>query len=220
VARTPRLAKALAKGWDFRCGPRKVPAGGSGAPQGPARLRHRGKGVNWHESVFELIDMRSFSNLWYWIALAVLWSSASHYVLGVPFDMVTRARRLGGQAAADLDDLVRVNVNRQLHIARVAGVWSVAIASCLVTLLAVLGFVYRVEFCQALLLLVLPMVVLAAMRIRTARRIAGEAAQGEALWRLLARLRLWTQALGILSIFVTATWGMYMNLNYGVLGGG
>jgi len=176
--------------------------------------------VNWHESVFELIDMRSFSNLWYWIALAVLWSSASHYVLGVPFDMVGRARRAGGQAAADLEDMVRVNVNRLLGITRVAGVWAVAIASCLVTLLAVLGFAYGVEFCQALLFLVLPMAVLGGLRIRTSRRIAEGEVHGEALCRLLVRHRLWTQALGIVSIFLTATWGMYMNLNLGVLGGG
>jgi hypothetical protein len=47
--------------------------------------------------VFEVIDMRSFSNLWYWIALAVLWSSTSHWVLGVPFDMIQRARRRAGR---------------------------------------------------------------------------------------------------------------------------
>ena len=43
-----------------------------------------------------------------WIVLAVAWSSASHWVLGVPFDMVMRARRQGGQAAADLEDLARI----------------------------------------------------------------------------------------------------------------
>ena len=42
---------------------------------------------------FEVIDMRSFSNLWYWVALAVLWSSASHWVMGIPHDMIYRARR-------------------------------------------------------------------------------------------------------------------------------
>ena len=35
----------------------------------------------WYQTVLELIDMRSFSSLWYWIGLAVLWSSASHWVL-------------------------------------------------------------------------------------------------------------------------------------------
>ena len=47
-----------------------------------------------------------------WIALAVVWSSASHWVLGVPFDMVMRARRVGGQAEADLEDIARINVSR------------------------------------------------------------------------------------------------------------
>ncbi|MCU0909379.1 MAG: component of SufBCD complex, partial [Rhodobacteraceae bacterium] len=32
--------------------------------------------MDWYLTVFEVIDMRSFSNLWYWIGLAVLWSSA------------------------------------------------------------------------------------------------------------------------------------------------
>ncbi|MEC7258626.1 MAG: component of SufBCD complex, partial [Pseudomonadota bacterium] len=51
--------------------------------------------MDWYSSIFELIDMRSFSNLWFWIALAVTWSTTSHWVLGVPFDMVNRARRNG-----------------------------------------------------------------------------------------------------------------------------
>ena len=53
------------------------------------------------EIALEVIDLRSFSNLWYWIALAVLWSSISHWVLGVPHDMIHRARREGGQVLAD-----------------------------------------------------------------------------------------------------------------------
>ena len=69
--------------------------------------------MNWYDTVFEVIDMRSFSNLWYWIALAVLWSSVSQWVLGVPFDMILRARReKEGEAMDDLQDLVRINVNR------------------------------------------------------------------------------------------------------------
>ena len=68
------------------------------------------------DTVFEVIDMRSFSNLWYWIALAVLWSSTSHWVLGVPYDMIQRARREGGQAQQDVEDLVRINTSRLLMI--------------------------------------------------------------------------------------------------------
>ena len=76
--------------------------------------------MDWYETVFELIDMRSFSNLWFWIALAAVWSTTSHWVLGVPFDMVARAERQGGQSETDLETLVHINVNRLLYIARVS----------------------------------------------------------------------------------------------------
>ncbi len=194
-------------------------AGRSLPGAGPRRNAQTESGVQWYNSVFELIDMRSFSNLWYWVALAVFWSSASHYVLGVPFDMVARARRHGGQPAQDLDDMVRINVNRLLYIGRVAGPWLVGITSFLLTSLALLGFVYRIEFCQAVFMLALPMVLLGFLRVRTAERIAGRDVHGPELWRQLTRHRFWTQALGILSIFLTATWGMYQNMTVGVLGG-
>jgi len=34
--------------------------------------------VDFLDLVTEVIDLRSFSNLWYWIVLAILWSSLSH----------------------------------------------------------------------------------------------------------------------------------------------
>ena len=83
--------------------------------------------MDWYNVIFELIDMRSFSNLWYWIVLAVLWSTASHWVLGVPFDMISRAKKQSGQAQDDLEVMVRINVSRMLYIARAAGSWLVAI---------------------------------------------------------------------------------------------
>ena len=58
--------------------------------------------MNWYQMLFDLIDMRSFSNLWYWIALGVIWSSASHWVLGVPYDMINRARRDEGAVRSDV----------------------------------------------------------------------------------------------------------------------
>jgi len=86
----------------------------------PENLNRLPTPVSWTNALFEVIDMRSFSNLWFWIALAVVWSSVSHWVLGVPFDMIQRARKQGGQAEADLHDMVRINVNRLLYIARLS----------------------------------------------------------------------------------------------------
>ena len=163
--------------------------------------------------------MRSFSNLWFWIVLAVVWSSASHWVLGVPFDMVLRARRQGGQAEVDLEDLVRINTNRLLYIGNVSGLWLLGFGCFFLTALALLGFVYRNEFAQSVFLLALPLSMVGLLSMSTARLIQQEGATGELLHKRLMRHRLYTQIIGMISIFVTALWGMYQNLSVGPFGG-
>ena len=59
-------------------------------------------------AAFEVIDIRSFSNLWFWMVLAVMWSSASHRVIGIPYDMIQNAKRHGGQAERDLEALMQI----------------------------------------------------------------------------------------------------------------
>lgn len=167
--------------------------------------------------IFELIDLRSFSNLWYWIALAVLWSSASHWVLGVPFDMVGRAAKHGGEAAQDLQDAVRIQVNRLIYISDVSGFILTAFAFFAVTTLLMLGFVYHVEFAQAVVLMLLPMYIVGFINLRTARALRAPH-DDEALRRRLTHTRIMIQLVGVASIFVTALWGMYQNLTIGVLG--
>lgn len=162
----------------------------------------------------ELIDLRSFSNLWYWIALAVIWSSASHWVLGVPYDMVQRARQEGGQALADLETLVRINVARMLFFSRERGPWLVGVVCFLVTVLGLLGFVYRSEFAQAVLFLFLPLCLLGYLSLRVAIKVEAGEAQGEALFRRLFWHRLSVQVLGMVSILVTSLYGMYVNLQF------
>jgi hypothetical protein len=168
--------------------------------------------VDWSEILFNVIDFRSFSSLWFWIVVAIMWSSSSHFVLGVPFDMIMRARRHGGEAVTDVEDLVRINVNRILFIARTAGLWLAGFATFLLTCLALLGFWYGVEFAQAVVLLLFPMSLLGLRSIAVARNIEAEAPEGELLFRRLLRHRFWTQGLGMVAIFVTAMYGMYHNL--------
>jgi hypothetical protein len=185
---------------------------------GPGPGGKRARHLNWYSSLFELIDMRSFSNLWFWISLAVLWSSASHWVLGVPYDIVLRARRDGGQAEIDLEDITRVNVNRLLYIARVSGLWLLGLISFILTVLAMLGFFYGVEFAQAVFMLGFPMSLVGLLNISTARQIEAEGASGDLLRSRLGRCRIYTQMIGTVSIFITALWGMYQNLSIGILG--
>ena len=162
----------------------------------------------------ELIDLRSFSNLWYWIALGVIWSSASHWVLGVPYDMVVRARREGGQALADLETLIRINTARMLFFSRERGPWLVGLVCFSVTVLGLLGFVYASEFAQAVLFLVIPLCILGYLSLSAAIKVEAGEGVGEPLFRRLFWHRLSVQVLGMASIFVTSLYGMYVNLQF------
>ncbi len=174
--------------------------------------------VDWYSSIFELIDMRSFSNLWFWIVLAVMWSSTSHWVLGVPWDMVVRARRKDeAKSIEDLEAMVRINTDRISYIARESGLLLAGFGGFVLTTLILLGFVYGNEFSQALFLLGFPMTLVGLLSIATSRKIRREELHGEDLFRIMQRHRVITQVMGMVSIFVTAMWGMLQNLT-GALG--
>lgn len=173
----------------------------------------------WYEQIYELLDLRSFSNLWYWLAVAVVWSSTSHFVMGVPYDMVLRARRRGGAAAEDLDLLAHIQARRILSAVDRAGAWMVGVISFWLSFLGLLGFWHGIEFAQAVFLIVAPLVPVVWLTVRAARKIAGAALSGEALWRRIGWTRLAIQGIGFVAIFITAVWGMYQNLQLGGLHG-
>ncbi len=169
-------------------------------------------------TIYMMIDLRSFSSLWYWIGVAVAWSTASHWVLGVPYDLVQRARRTGGQSEADLQALVRINVNRLLLIARVSGLWLMGIAFFVLTTLAMLGFYYGLEFAQAVFLIAAPMSLVGALSLRTAHIIERVGTDVPGIYRRLMIHRVTVQAIGVVAIFIAAMWGMWHNMHAGVLG--
>ncbi len=148
----------------------------------------------------------------------MLWSTASHWVLGVPFDMVQRAKRHGEQAQIDMEQLVRINCNRLLFIGHASGLLMLAFGSASITALVIMGFWYSVEFAQALFFFVFPMSIISVLSLSTAHRISSENADGELLQKRLSRHRFYTQIIGMISVFVTAMWGMFQNLLVGPFG--
>jgi len=134
-------------------------------------------------------------------------------VLGVPYDLITRARRRGGSDMVDLTDLVRINVNRLLHISQSAGMILTAFICFLLTFLGLLGFYYKIELAEAIFLLAFPLSAVGAVTLSTARLIRATEPEGEQLIATLHRHRLWTQIIGMIAIFVTAMYGMYQNLD-------
>lgn len=183
------------------------------------RRGHEGSGLDLTQTIFEVIDMRSFSNLWFWIALAVVWSTTSHWVVGVPWDLITRARRKGGAVEEDVATLVRIYIARVLHVAEVSGLILTVLVTFVLTTLGVLGFGYGVEFAQALFLLGFPMSVVGLITLRSARIIEATQPKGQDLYRRLHIHRMTVQMIGMASIFITTMWGMFQNFSIGVLGG-
>mgnify|MGYP007096395090 CR=1 FL=1 len=163
--------------------------------------------------ITSLIDFRTFSNIWYWLAVMVTWAVATHWVIGVPFDMVVRARRQGGQAAQDLDILVAINLRRLLTLSGTPAVILVGIGAFVVTAAAMLGFVYGLELAQGLFCLVFPLVFVAVLTWRSCQRLALDQQTGPALIRALVRLRFWIQLIAITALFCTALLGIYVMLS-------
>jgi hypothetical protein len=168
------------------------------------------------QTATEVIEFRSFSNLWFWIVLATLWSTTSHWVLGVPFDIVRRAAGGSQQALSDMHLLANVQARRLLFIAEATGTISTAAAFFLLTMLVMLAAVYQIEFAQALLSLFLPMLIVGLLSVRAARQVDG--LDPLELGNLLARHRRHIQAVGIFAIFTTSMFGMWVNLNHSALG--
>lgn len=160
-----------------------------------------------------LIDFRTFSNIWYWLAVMVTWAVATHWVIGVPFDIVIRARRHGGQAAQDLEMLVAINLRRLLTLSGTPSVILVGIGAFVVTAAAMLGFVYGLELAQGLFCLVFPLVFVALLTWRSCQRLALDQQTGPALIRALVRLRFWIQLIAITALFCTALLGIYVMLS-------
>ena len=106
-------------------------------------------------------------------------------------------------------------MNRILYIADVSGVWLLLFGSAVLTALTVMATLYGVEFAQAVLLLCLPMSFVGALTLRTARKIRQHADREKALIKRLMMHRLVTQLIGVVSIFVTAMYGMFKNLYVG-----
>lgn len=164
--------------------------------------------------------MRSFSNLWYWIALAVLWSTASHWVIGVPFDLIQRARRRGGAAVDEVGALLVLNAQRFARIWHEGGLALTMGVSFALASAMLLGFWYDVEFAQAVVLMVGPLLIVWAMTVRRALEIEAAMSAGRMEPRVMLNMlvlhRLKVQVVGMIAVTFTAFWGMMQNFDIGL----
>ncbi|WP_019953668.1 hypothetical protein [Yoonia vestfoldensis] len=169
--------------------------------------------MNLIDTILYLIDFRTFSNIWYWLAVMVTWATVSHWVIGVPFDMIYRARRHGGQAAQDLEMLTAINVRRLLTITGTPAVVLAGLCAFFLAAAGMLGFVYGLQLAQGLFCLAFPLVFVFLLTLRTCQRFAVDQPTGADLVKALFRLRFWIQVIAMIAIFCTALLGMYITLS-------
>ncbi|MBW7921389.1 MAG: component of SufBCD complex [Rubellimicrobium sp.] len=164
--------------------------------------------MNLSATFLEVIDLRSFSSVWYWIVVTIAWSQMSYRPLGVPFDRIQRARRKGGEDMADVETLAAIQVRRTAKIVQEGGPWVAGGMAFVHTVMLTLGIWYGIELALAIELIMVPATLVGVMGMFTANRIFQEEATGPRLLRLLLRQRFWTQVIGMLSICVTAAVAM------------
>ena len=173
-------------------------------------------------SLLALLDSRSFSTVWYWILLFGLWSVAGRRVIGVPVEILSRARgalrsgRAESPEVMSLLDWLSLTLPRR-NIGTGEGALLLGLAAFLLTTLAVLGFEYGLEMAQALVLLMLPFALVFLAEMRLARRLAlvlrqaetggSVNAAGTQAARLMRRHRLMVTLLSILVVALTAFYG-------------
>jgi hypothetical protein len=168
--------------------------------------------------MFDLINFQSFSNIWFWLTLAVTWGAVTQWIIGAPFDVILRAARGDAQAAQDLDQIMAINLRRldQIGAGGIAGL--TVLGSFCVTATASLGFWHGLGLGQALFLLIAPLGLVVALSARCVAGLRASPVQGVALAQRLMRLRFQLQVLAFGVVFVTAAFGSYANLIRASLG--
>lgn len=149
--------------------------------------------------MFTIFGTASFQNIWYWAFSVLAWTVATQRTLGVPYDMLLRAKH-------DPDEVPRVEWLAHHAAERVNAVYGragTAIAAAVGFLLAglfVFGFFSRYEIARAAFVLALPLAMIGYSTLRLALSVEKHDLRGNGLVTVLARRRFWHQVVAVLAI--------------------
>ena len=176
------------------------------------------------DSLIGVLASRSFSTIWFWLALIGMWSAAGRNVLGVPVEVLARARAALRRDTAEAPEAIALMDWLSLTLPRWRlgpreGAVFLGVTSFGLTSLAVLGFGFGLELAQALTLVGVPFWLLFWLRVRLARRLApilADAQQGvmplpdavAGTVRHMVRHRILHMVLSVAAVLVTLLWGM------------
>jgi hypothetical protein len=151
-----------------------------------------------------------FQSIWYWVLHVVVWTLACYRTLGVPHDMLLRARRVP-EIAARVDVLAQLTAERIAGIHDSAGVAIAAGAGFVLAALAALGFLTGLEVAQAAFVLLLPLAAIGYSKMRLALYLRRSRVVGPRLVLLLVRRRFWHQLIAVLAMLgaLAVAWSLH-----------
>lgn len=168
--------------------------------------------MDWTDAIARVIELDTFASVWYWLAVIVTWSVASNWLIGIPFDVLFRARKCDEGPLADLEALVDVNVRRIVNANRILGTSIAALIAFCLSGLGMMGFSYGWELAQGVVILAAPLTVIVVINVRLAVQLHTTPLAGRDLVRRLFFVRLWTQIVAMVTMFFTAMYGMWYTL--------
>ena len=169
--------------------------------------RGRGSGASGRRRsdvlLFQFLAAASFQSVWYWTLHVTVWTLACYRTLGVPHDMLLRARRVP-EVAERVDVLARLSSERIGGIHDAFGVPLAALAGFVLAAVFALGFLTGIETAQAAFALLLPLAVIIYSKLRLALAVRRRGIAGPELVLALSRRRIWHQFIAVLAMLGAA----------------
>lgn len=149
--------------------------------------------------MIDLLASARFDSLWYWVLHLTVWTVVCSRTLGVPNNMLLRARH-DPDAAARVDLLAGIAAERVAGVADLGGPAIAAATGFALAGLAGLGFWSGIEVAQALFFLVAPLAAVGYSLVRLALWVRQSRVVGPRLVLALSWRRVCHQTIAILAV--------------------
>ena len=166
-------------------------------------------------SLRELMHLVSFWTIWFWVTHAVAWSLASHFTLGVPYDMVVQANREKddeGPWSRHCEALILAQVYRFMTYYRRAGVLLAGVSAFILAALLTIAIQVDLELAWAAFSIMGPLTLIYIFSIRAAARMEAQELRGQPLRDALRRQRFWNQIIGLLGIVMAVALAIWQTV--------
>jgi hypothetical protein len=154
--------------------------------------------------VYQAYGIASLDSFWYWVLCILTWGFVCNRTLGVPHDMVRRARR-APEVAEKVDMLALITSERIGGIYDRAGVLIGAGTGFALAALGIAGFKLGLELAKAMFLLAFPLTIVAYSTLRLALSVRQYPPTGARLWRSLGLRRFWHTLIALVALMFTAS---------------